>query len=646
MRRTPPSSRRTTAALLTFLVAVGLFIACSEEPTPTPAPTATPTPTAAPTPTASPTATPPPTATPTPTAEPTPTPTPVVNESAFGKDAPLEGAQEMTRLYMEALFATPPDFEAAQVLFAEVCRPSREEFLEQVEGLASLPEGTEFSMQVLGTGTIPGRDDAIMVQSLPRIDGVPIAVPESLMIFENGRWVDADCEAGRKLVFDTHTFDPAEVFAPHSPMLPSPEDGPAEQTEEDIARSFEWVTAEGWRAAFAVEPDLHRIRGQTIGACQTETDQELVELFTQGRGAFAGVETIEIQVLGVERVDEGQAWVNVLFTLDGVPDVPSLSLAVFEDGQWRLGDCLADADPSIQRPTSIEDDPRIAYVGEPVRVQFDYEEQPYDLTVLAPPEQADDTTVRLPVRVTAITDILDFAYVTYFAHLETEADAEGNRTQWWGEPCEPGVTTNLTLVRGGSIEDSICFSADPYAAEEQPIPDEPFVRFTSFEGEESVRVVDLTRSTPAAERRTFEPGSVLAEGAAGVGDEITALACWLFTPYMGLTVLHPGEVLNEATVRVRVRVMSLQSEPLDLAYLFEVAVRLERYGRIHRWTPVMDADGPLATPDNIAGVTLMEGETAEGYIYFEAPPSQPTRLTAPPNALLYWSECWLKPVHL
>ncbi|MDE2836105.1 MAG: hypothetical protein OXL97_01150 [Chloroflexota bacterium] len=102
--------------------------------------------------------------------------------------------------FLEAVSATPPDFEAAQALYAEVCTPSTEEIANAVETLGNAFLG-EFSIHVLAATRLSGRDDAVVLLSVPQLDGQPISgATHSLMVFENGRWVDADCEAARALV--------------------------------------------------------------------------------------------------------------------------------------------------------------------------------------------------------------------------------------------------------------------------------------------------------------------------------------------------------------------------------------------------------------------------------------------------------------
>lgn len=642
MRLTTPASRRTLSVLFTCLLTVGLFTACGEEPTPTPVPTATPTATATPSPSA--------TATPTPVPTPTATSTPAKAAPDYTEDEIIEASEALFETFLEALHATPFDTEAVNSTYAEACKLPDQELAAALGQLFAVLGEAQLSMAISSVERVAGRDDAVFIVAQLLVNGVPLrdSTP-SLTIFENGRWVDADCAAGRDLILTSEIDAPQlpnlpEIVTPGTPAEPALSQDPAEHTDEEIARSLEWVQAEGFRAALTPQPDPERMRSPSIAACSIETEEQMIDLAMQARQAFAGFETIEVRVLGVERIDEDRAWFTGLFAFDGIPDVPTLALSVFEDGHWRDAECLADSNPNLQRPTSIEDDQRIAYVGEPIRVQFDYEEQPFSLTVLGTPEPVDETTVRLPVRVTAVTETLDFFYVTYFGYLETEADAEGASTEWWGEPCEPEVTQGLTLVQGGSIEDFICFSSDPYEAEGQPVPDEPFIRLTSFDGEEFIRVVDLTRSVTPGERQTFRPGYVWGEEpVARIGDTVTAFDCWPPAAYAELTVLQPAELFDEIATRVRVRITVLDSEPLYWLSSVELASGPERYGRVHRWTQLRNASDSSMYPDTLADVTLAASESDEGFLYFEAAASPQADL---PAALLYWSECWPRPVHL
>ena len=533
---------------LPCLLAAALLSACDDEPLPTstteltntPTPTLTPietpiptdalTPTDKPMPISSPTATftPSPGTTPksspsptTPSPQPvetqvpskltpstTPTPTSqVVGENRYAadytEDEIAEIASALIREFLDAIKSQPgPDLERAKATYSAVCQPGDEEqFAAQVDSLLETFEGKELSVDIIAAGRLDDHDDAVIVLSFLLVDGERVfGATRSLLVFENGHWLDGDCEESRALFLGPETdqedgdddSDGSEVTVQetptprHTPVALG--DNPADHTDEEIARSVEWVTNDGWEAALEESgPDIDSMRGISVAECRTEADglrQQLEEV---------GATRIWIEVQGVERIDDHRAWVTGTLNFGDLLALPGPPfLAMFEDGQWRDGECLVESDPGLQRPSEISPDNRISYIGEPVRLQYDWDEEPYQLTVLGAPQAVDDMTVRLPVRITAITETLDLTYVTYSGWLETEADAEGNVIEWSEDPCEEGVFEDLTLERGDSHETFLCFRGTGYDQEET-VPDRPFVRFTSYYGD-TLRTVELVSS--------------------------------------------------------------------------------------------------------------------------------------------------------
>ena len=403
-----------------------------------------------------------------------------------------------------------PDLARAKATYSTACQPDdEEEFAAQVDGLLDLFRTGELSVDVVAATRLPGHDDAAIVLTFPLLDGERTSgATRSLIVFENARWLDSDCEEGRAMFLGSEPDDAdrdgdsdgsedtdQETPTPtHRPIVLG--DNPADHTNEEIARSVEWVGNDSWEAALEEpEPDIDRIRAISVAECLTGTDKELTEAADAVRQQLEDLDAtrIWIEVQGIERVDDSRAWfVGTIYLDDFSFELGAPSLVIFEDGQWRDGECLIESDPALQRPTEIEPDQRVSYIGEPIRLQYDWEEQPYELTVLGAPEVMDDMTVRLPVRIMAITDTLDLTYVTYSGWLKTEADAEGNVIEWSVDPCEEGVFEDLTLVKGDSHETLLCFRGTGYD-QERTVPDRPFIRFTSDHGD-TLRTVELMHS--------------------------------------------------------------------------------------------------------------------------------------------------------
>ena len=461
------------------------------------------------------------TATPTSTLTPTPTPTvaapspPVDGGSRSAADYTeaeiAEIAAALNREILDAINSHPkPDLARAKATYSTACQPDDEvEFAAQVDGLLDLFRTGELSVDVVAATRLPGHDDAAIVLAFPLLDDERTSgATRSLIVFENGRWLDSDCEEGMAMFLGSEPDDAdrdgdsdgsedtdQETPTPtHRPIVLG--DNPADHTDEEIARSVEWVGNDSWEAALEEpEPNIDRMRAISATECQIETDEELIEAADATRQQLEDLDAtrIWIEVQGIERVDDSRAWfVGTIYFDDFSFELGAPSLVIFEDGQWRDGECLIESDPALQRPTEIEPDQRVSYIGEPIRLQYDWEEQPYELTVLGAPEVMDDMTVRLPVRIMAITDTLDLTYVTYSGWLKTEADAEGNVIEWSADPCEEGVFEHLTLVKGDSHETLLCFGGTGYD-QERTVPDRPFIRFTSDHGD-TLRTVELMHS--------------------------------------------------------------------------------------------------------------------------------------------------------
>ena len=467
------------------------------------------------------TATPVPTATPIP---PTPTPAPrAILQAAPGKTPADYTADDLRKIaiaitqeFYAAITSQPePDLSRDKKTYSEACQPEDDdEFAAQIDALLELLDGRQLSVEVLDVVRLPDTDDAVIALSIGLIDGERVAgATRSLIVFENGRWVDSDCDAGRALVIGggssggVATPAPAQPAATAAPSTSSPlpsiasatvfvaEGDPGDHTDEQIARSVEYVTKAAWLALLADPPlDMEAIRGLSVQSCQEQTDEELIE-FAKTMRSQIGDSEVENVVQAVERVDRTRAWTSGHVEMDGIIfSEVTPTLVAFEDGQWRDADCLTDEDTSLKRPDQIDPDVRVSYIGEPVEMQHDWEEPPYEIIVLAPPEMVDDDTARLAVRVTAITDVLNVEDVYFSGWLSTGFDAGGNAVEWWAaHECESNAFEPATLAMGGSQEGFVCFAFDEFSdSEGRPSDDRPFVLFQSIHGDDLV-TVDLTK---------------------------------------------------------------------------------------------------------------------------------------------------------
>ena len=351
--------------ILPFFIVVllmsAVLIACaSDESTATPIPATVPSATPTSVPTAIPTNAP--TSTPAfnpslPLPNPTPTGASPLGVEGDGRepadysdDELLEIAQSLADEFFAAIQEEPePNLERAKATYSSHCQPEDDEaFAAQADGLLGLME-SGFSVELVAVER--ESDNAALTLSFATIGGSLVRNEPSLMIFEDGRWVDSDCEAGRAAFYGTgdggagETTESNMLDLPTVPDVPFPElsDDPAEHTDEEIALSAEAILNSMARAMFAQpEPDLAEMRLSFVSDCQTDTDDVLTDLAAGFRDVFANeAETIEHNVDSVERIDDDQAWVTAIISVDGIPVVEiEPSLHVFEDGQWRQADCI------------------------------------------------------------------------------------------------------------------------------------------------------------------------------------------------------------------------------------------------------------------------------------------------------------------
>ena len=603
----------------------------------------------------------------------TATPSPTQTPRSAGAKAPAdytdeeiaEIAETLAREFMDAINSQPePDLERAKMTYSEACQPDADEFETQITALLFMLDGRDISIEVTDVQRFEAEDDGVLIKSVGFIDGEEEGDRQpSLVVFENGRWLDSDCDEGRRQFFSRASFGgpsspsvtgPTATAVPVASVIPTAvpsapvvklSGDPGDHTDEQIARSVEAVAQAAWRALLADPPlDLDAVRSLSVEECHEPTDDELVA-FAKVMNSQFGSSRIETKVLGIERVDDTRAWISGYIKTDGVvTGEVTPSLVVFEDGQWRDADCLPERDASLKRPDQIESIQRTAFRGEPVELQHDWEEPPYELIVMGPLEMTGDDTARLPVRVTAITDVLDLDYVFFWGLLSNGYNSPEDEAVWGDVECDGDVFEPVVLVRGGSREGFICF-ADDGLTESQPTEDRPFVFFESDSSDGSVRV-DLTAGSIATERHTFEPDELWGIAPpALIGDTVEATYCYDADPWMGVTALSRAEsVAGSDTMRVRARIMALAEGETDLSDLpVELASAPGTYGRIH--VSYVEWQSPDGTrfPDSFEGVILEQGDTHEAFIYFRSPEDSPD---SERYSLLVYRNCFASPVHL
>ncbi len=654
------------------------MLACSTEIPPSQAtePTAAPAAiqAAVPTPTPSAVPTAPPTATP--TTEPTHTPAPPTrvlgdDPADYTDEDILLAAKALYREFIDAIMTEPePDLKRAKAIYSEACQPDDDDvFAKQVDAVMELLGDPVTKLDI--TMALRLRDDAALTVSTLKIGDGPGGVTRSLIVFENGRWLDSDCDAGRAAagVFPYDEDYQESAVAGPSPV-PAPvtlSADPADHSDEEIARSVEALHRAGWRAMLAQpQPDLDGMRAMSIEECRVETDEELIQIAASSKPESEIADAaINFRVTGVERVDDRHAWTTILTELEGfVIPGSTMSLVVFEDGQWRDGQCKMERGANLAAPDEIKEIQRVAFIGETGQLQFDWEEPPFAITVLAPPEAADGSTVRVPARFTSIISRWRYGPYSLLAELHTARGEDGTVISWLDSPCEEGPFDDVILVKGGSHEGFICFEGE----RGESAPDRPFVGLQYLdEGSDWPFRVDLTRSVPIPERVLFEDGKpsgnatvagigyrlvdslwshVVEPPPAGIGDSVTVTNHG--QPWFDLTVLGQPEMVGEAVARVRIRIASRAEDEEEYGYVpLELSTGPDAHGRIHHlWDFTSFAEGGAALTDSFTGVTLAKGEVREAYAYFRAPDGEAGAPPTPFTTLWYWHDVSAFPIDL
>ncbi len=324
---------------------------------------------------------------------------------------------------------------------------------------------------------------------------------------------------------------------------------------------------------------------------------------------------------------------------------------LFKDGGWDIGGYSEES-------RAAETETRAA-IGEAAQLQSSWKEPPFAVTVLGPPESVGDTLVRLPARITSILPRWRLCDVSFpGALLETDEDKDGNRVSWDNIDVRArhDFPTDLALIKGGSHEGHLFFDSD-----EDSLPDRPFTKLHYLDDTEQIVMVELDRSVKTPERFTVDAESLgtawdaphldgVSERLRGsqwtntpvptvvkVGDAVEAFASTGhgMEPSYELIVLGPPEVLDERTLRIRLRITSREAELQAMGLCFQLSPAPDKFGRLQfllESLPWHEEKSDLS--DSFRDVELGMGETREAFVYFRV--SNERLVPAPESLAILW----------
>ncbi len=174
-------------------------------------------------------------------------PTPITADTReaidYSDEEIAEAVVDLIREFSVALNAEPgPDLGRIKATYSTTCLPDDDTFASQIEQLRAALGGAQLSAQVVSAYRLPDVDHAALVVTIPLIDDMPVAAAgDNLLIFENGRWVDNNCEEGRAKFLDNvePPVDDDSSSTTRALVPPSLSEDPSEHSDEDIARSVE-----------------------------------------------------------------------------------------------------------------------------------------------------------------------------------------------------------------------------------------------------------------------------------------------------------------------------------------------------------------------------------------------------------------------
>ena len=322
------------------------------------------------------------------------------------------------------------------------------------------------------------------------------------------------------------------------------------------------------------------------------------------------------------------------------PDTPSevtLVQCVFRNGLWEFNTSTEVQSPSIPDAQAV--------IGEPVTLQPGWKEPPFAITVRDSPETVDETTVRVPVRITCVIPRWAYDDVgSIMAFLQTAATDDGGPVQWvteWGDSAHPlreGSFKGVILALGGTHEGFLYFKADDESPR-RTVPEQPFVTLEYLDGTEALIKVDLARRATPAERIAFQNGAppqdayvlrimeelresgqweeAVVPPAAKIGHSLNV------TPdpdisWLEMVVLAPPEPVDGNSVRLRVRITAqVRGEERYDYFPLQISTGPDINGRVHHlWEFAAIGREDPKFPDSLHGITLKTGKSAEGFIYF------------------------------
>ena len=330
-------------------------------------------------------------------------------------------------------------------------------------------------------------------------------------------------------------------------------------------------------------------------------------------------------------------------------------LCAFEEGKWVLK--AREGEPKFIPLEDLEDllSGNLAQqgplgIGEPVLLEYHYKEPPFAVTVLGPPELADQETVRLPIRITSVIPKWDYSHGgSIGAMLRTAEDADGQFEEWSsirmnhilsGKDAPEDPFKGLILVQGGSYEDYLYFEP----CDEAHIVTDPaqtFVELLFLDEATEGEGIDLRKFTPAEPRAVFNDGrpaattlpANLKERVAELGsfwsdmpDPVPALRGDSVTlpdqadgvPFIELTVMGEPERGEGISIRVPVRVVArYDAEPTSYEVEAQLSTPPGTHGRIcHVFEAMSFRRGSQSPAGSINLEGMVMGEAREGLLYF------------------------------
>lgn len=406
--------------------------------------------------------------------------------------------------------------------------------------------------------------------------------------------------------------------------------GEISQTAEDefVSLIFGDGTGSRWTPG-----EIARFNRLFIPECRIPPSelQDARLFFLEASGsATAYREQRSVEFRGVEWITDDAAWVSSQVRSAEYPrqPLPGVSLLVFTDGRWRYADCEQGSAAYAPGPPPL---PAFA-LGETFWLYDSDLEQPYQLTLLGPPER-DGGMLIFPARIGALFNLFDPYYRSFVGELVVEPIAGGPAQRLFDYPVDtdcPGSIfgqTEVLLVEGGSWEGNLCFR--PELPEGTTLDDWRFTALEYWLGDEPYGRVDFTAAKPPPERADIPAEAFLAALPAGLGDAVNASDCG--HPAYELTALQGPEIIitetGAAMARLKVRLTETAALDLKLNGLgLSLITAPARFGQVTEIiaqrmphspeNPEREVYFQPVNPTKFDGATLPSGQSREAYIHF------------------------------